>query len=90
MSVEALFEQVSMGSRANEDDLLSVANAAQAIDQQKVAADMAFAMIRPLADQGVIEPLRAEGFIAGYKQQHGLLEPLSCRSGRNAKAGSSP
>ena len=50
-----------MGSSANEDDLLRIACAAKAIDQQKVAANMAFAMICPIPGQRMIEPLSAKG-----------------------------
>jgi hypothetical protein len=57
-----------MTSHTDEDDLLCIAGTAQAVDEQKVAADMAFTMIRPLAGQGVIESLCAEGTIASYQQ----------------------
>ena len=62
-----------MGSSPNEDDLLRIACAAKAIDQQKVAANMAFAMICPIPGQRMIEPLSAKRCIAGYQQQHCFL-----------------
>lgn len=47
-----------MAAGADEDDLLAVTAAAQAIDQQEVTADMALPMVRPFAHQRMIEPLR--------------------------------
>jgi hypothetical protein len=45
------------------------------IDQQKVAADMAFGMIRPGALKRVIGPFRRQRIIVGdQQQQHHLFQ----------------
>ena len=44
------------------------------VDQQKVAADMAFAVVGSMAFQRMVEPFRAKRPIVGNQQQHGRLQ----------------
>ena len=56
----ALLEQIGMRADAHKDDLLIHTAALQLVDEQKVAADVAFAVVGPVADKCVVQPLRAE------------------------------
>ena len=44
------------------------------INQQKVAADVAFPVVGPIAFERVVQPLSAQRAIVGNQQQHRLLE----------------
>ena len=71
-----LFEQLRVRAGAHKDDLLVRSAAFQAIDQQEVAADVAFAMIGPVTGERMIAPLGPERAVIGDQQQHCLLELL--------------
>ena len=55
-------------SGAQEVDLLVL----QMVDQQKIAADVALAVIHPIAFERVIQTIGAKRRIVGNQQQHGL------------------
>ena len=59
-----------MRSRPHEVDHVSL----HLIDQQKVAADVAFPVIGPIAFECVVQPLSAQRAIVGNQEQHRLLE----------------
>ena len=59
-----------MGSGSDKANAIAI----EPVDQQKVAADMAFAMIGPIPLQRMVEPFRAERPIVGNQQQHGRLQ----------------
>lgn len=76
-----------MAARAHEDDLLASATALQPVDQQEVAADVAFAMVSPFAGKGVVQPLRPERRIIGDQQQHRLFQAFHVEPARMSQAG---
>ena len=43
--------------------------------QQKISADMAFAVVRPFPVECMVEPFGAKRRIVGYQQQHGFFQP---------------
>src|SRR3546814_7082095 len=45
-------------------------------DEQEVAADMALAMIAPIAFEGVVQPFRAKRRVVGDEEHYRFLEPL--------------
>src|SRR3546814_4878489 len=59
-----------MGSRAHEVHQIAL----NRVDQQEIAADMALAMIAPIALEGVVQPFRAKRRIVGDEQHHRFLE----------------
>src|SRR3546814_18876130 len=59
-----------MGSRANEVHQFAL----NRVDQQEIAADMALAMIAPIALEGGVQPFRAKRRIVGEEQHHRFLE----------------
>src|SRR3546814_4337482 len=65
-----LLEQFRMGSRAHEVHQIAL----NRVDQQESAADMALAMITPIALEGVVQPFRAKRRIVGDEQHHRFLE----------------
>ena len=46
------------------------------VDQQEVATDVAFAMVGPVAFEGVVEPFGTQRALVGDEQQHRLFQPL--------------
>lgn len=72
-----LVEEVSMGAGSNKDDGAAFSGClVQFVDQQEVAADMAFPVSGPFAFQGVIKPLRTQGRVVSDQQQHRFLEAI--------------
>lgn len=63
-------EQFGVSAGANKVDPVSL----QLVNQQEVAAYMAFPVICPVPLQSVIQPFRAKGCIVGNEQQHRFLE----------------
>lgn len=64
-----------MSAGANEDDRTAFPRfLVEFVDQQKISADVAFAVAGPVAFQGMIKPFGAERRIIGDEQQHRLLE----------------
>src|SRR3546814_5964034 len=59
-----------MGSRAHEVHQIAL----NRVDQQEIAADMALAMIAPIALEGAVQPFRAKRRIVGDAQHHRFLE----------------
>lgn len=59
-----------MGSRPDEDHSVVL----DPIDQQKIAADVAFSVAGPVADQFMIPPFRRHWACVGDKQQHRLFQ----------------
>lgn len=76
--VQSLPKQLHMRPRPHEDNRIGLL--VQAVDQQEVAADVAFAVAGPFALGGVITPLRPERGVVRHQQQHDLLK-WSCRRG---------
>ena len=66
-----LTEQLRMRSASNKVDPVCF----HLVDQQKVAADMAFAVIGPIPLQRVIQPFRTQRGIVRDQQQHRVFEP---------------
>ena len=56
-----LLKKLAVGARADEDDHAARAGRfVEPVDQQEIAADMAFAMVRPPAFQGMVPPFGPE------------------------------
>jgi len=68
--------QVRVRARAHESDDFVQCLAIEAIDQEEIAANVAFAMSRPRAGQSVIQPLRSQRAVIGDEQYHPFLETL--------------
>lgn len=64
------FKQIRMGSDSDENDLIAF----NLVEEKKIAADMAFAMIRPLTFERMIEPFGTQRCIIGDEHQHDLFE----------------
>src|SRR3546814_9387338 len=67
-----LFEQFRMRAGAHEVHQISL----DRVDEQEVAADMALAMIAPIAFEGVVQPFRAKRRGVGDEEHHRILELL--------------
>src|SRR3546814_2990788 len=67
-----LFEQFRMRAGAHEVHQISL----DRVDEQEVAADMALAMIAPIAFEGVVQPFRAKRRVGGDEEHHRFLELL--------------
>lgn len=66
-----------MRSRPHEHDLAAFAAAVlDLVDQQEIAADVAFAGAGPFALEGVIEPLGTERSVVGDEEEHRFLEAV--------------
>lgn len=81
-SPEGLLEKIGMSARTHEDDQFVRTAALQPIDQQKVAADVALAVIRPFAHELMILPLGRHRTIIRDQQQHRLFELLQVEATR--------
>lgn len=75
-------EQFGMRTSSHKVDAVAI----HLVNQKKIAADVALAVLGPLAFQTVIQPFRTQGGIIGDEQQHGLLEPHHVVSPRMGKA----
>lgn len=64
-----------MGARAHEHHQAVLGGVVEPVDQQEVAADVAFAVTAPVAGERVVQPLRPERAVIGDQVHHGLLEP---------------
>src|SRR3546814_1605011 len=64
-----LFEQFRMRAGAHEVHQISL----DRVDEQEVAADMALAMIAPIAFEGVVQPFRAKRRVVGDEEHHRFL-----------------
>lgn len=64
-----LLEKLRMRARSYKDDGATF----QPVDQQEVAADVAFAVVHPAAFERVIQPFRAQRRIVANEQQHRFL-----------------
>lgn len=67
----ALFEKFRMRAGALKNDRFVIA----CVDQEKIAADMAFAMVGPRALERVIFPLRWQRTVIRDQQKHDVLQP---------------
>lgn len=69
------FEELAVCPSANKDDRSTrPCRVVYLIDQEEMAADMAFACASPFALERVVETFRTEGRIIGDRQVHGLFE----------------
>ena len=82
----ALLEQIRMRACAHKNDLLFLATALELVDQQKVTADVAFAVVGPIPDQCVIQPLRPKRRVVCDQRQHDLLQSLHVEAPRVRQA----
>lgn len=64
-----LLEQVCVGARSYEDHLLARTAAFQLVDQEEITTDVALSMVSPLADQGMILPLRCQLGPPAYRRE---------------------
>ena len=80
-------EELGMGTRSNKNGLLVGAPTTQPVDQEKVTADVALAMVGPIPRQGMVKPFRTKWSIVGHEQHHRLLELLHVVAARVRKAG---
>jgi len=62
-----------VGAGANEHDEAALAAIVECIDQQEIAADVAFAMTGPVTRQRMIQLLRRKRCFIGDQQQHRLF-----------------
>lgn len=67
-------EEFGVGSNSNKDNRPIGACVIEPVDEQKITADVAFAMARPVALQRMVQPLRTERCVVGDEQEHCLLE----------------
>ena len=82
LRAQCLFlEQTGIGARAHEVDGVAF----QLVDQQEVAADVAFTVIGPIPFDRVVQPLGSKGRVVGDQQQHCLLEPVQVVAARAGK-----
>ena len=65
-----------MSAGADENHHLVLAFAIKAIDQEEIAANMAFPVVGPVAFQWVVQSLRPQGLVVGDQEQHDLFELL--------------
>lgn len=75
-----------MGASTHEDHLSSLAVIIDRIDEQEIAADMAFAMAGPIAFQRMIALFRPERSVIGDQEKHRFLEPAHVVPPRTRKA----
>lgn len=67
-------KQLAMRTCANEYDRPTFSRAVvDAVDQEKVSADVALAVAGPFALEGVILPFRIEGRVVGDQHEHDRL-----------------
>ena len=74
-----------MRADAHENHRSRRAAIVQAVRQQKIAADVAFAMAQPTTAKRMVAPLRPQGRIVGDQQQHRFLEPVQIVAARMAQ-----
>lgn len=67
-----------MSARAHKVDRVGL----NLVNQQKIAANMAFPVIGPFPFQWVIEPFRAKGRIIGDQQHHRFFESHQIKTPR--------
>ena len=82
-----VLEQVGMRADAHENDLLVRTAALQLVDEQKVAADVALAMVGPVADKCVVQPHRPKRRVVRDQRQHGFLQALHVEAARVRQTG---
>jgi hypothetical protein len=70
-----LFKQFRVRPCSGKDNLADLVAVIKPVYQQKIAANMTFAMALPLTRQMVIAPLRAKLLLC-YQPQHYFLEPV--------------
>lgn len=74
-------KQLRMGTRPHEDQGVAL----QPINQQEIAADVAFAMVRSGALERMIQPFGTKGTLVGNQQQHGFFQTLEVVTARAGK-----
>ena len=78
----SIAEKFGVGARTNKVNPVGV----DLVNQQEVAADMAFTVICPFPFQAVIQPLRGKRCVIGDEQQHRLLESHHIEAPRMGQA----
>ena len=76
-----------MRADAHEDDLLVRTAALQLVDEQKVAADMALAVVGPVTYKCVVQPLRPKRRVVRDQRQHDFLQALHVEAARVRQTG---
>src|SRR5690242_20613636 len=72
-----------MRAGAHEDDRAALPGAIIGfIDEQEIAADMTFAVGRPIALERMVLPLRPERRVVRNEKQHALLQPVHIMAAR--------
>ena len=70
MQGRSVAEKLGVRARADKVDRVGL----NLVNQQEIAADMAFAVIGPSTLQGMVQPLGAKGRVIGDQRDHGLFE----------------
>ena len=79
-----------MCSGPDEDNIARPTAIVELVDEQKIAADVAFPVSGPVADQGMVAPLGPQRRLVGNKSQHDLLQAVhivTARTGQTIQIG---
>jgi len=68
----SILEQIGVRPRAYEDDGITL----EPVDQQEITANVAFAMVSPVAFEWMVQPFGTQRRIVGNEQQYGHFQPI--------------